>query len=293
MDAGNLKSNEKQKVTVENAAPPSGGAGATGSTATQTIVIEPANPEVIYVPSYQPTTIVYAPPPGIPPPYYYYSPPYPYYYSPAATFFTGAVFGAAIGYAFSWDDHDIYHGDVNIDRNVNINRTDIQNRVANRQANAGSRIERNSENAWRPSSSAVQRTQANAGTGAGSAARPQPQQIRSGLASREGAGGAGSPSERRAAPGEGVGSGRAAPSAYGSGGDLERARGDAPGQSGSRAAARGSEPARAGAFSGVDQGAAANRFSERGAHSAFGGGGAPRASFGGRAGGGGRGGFRR
>jgi hypothetical protein len=59
-EAGNLKSDDKQKVTVEG----------------QTVVIQPADPQVVYVPSYNPQTVVYA----YPPPYYIYSPPYPYYY---------------------------------------------------------------------------------------------------------------------------------------------------------------------------------------------------------------------
>ncbi|MCQ8811686.1 DUF3300 domain-containing protein, partial [Escherichia coli] len=42
-DAGNLKSGQQQTVTSQ------------GSGADRTIVIEPANPEVIYVPSYNPT----------------------------------------------------------------------------------------------------------------------------------------------------------------------------------------------------------------------------------------------
>ena len=48
-DAGNLKSTEQQKVIVDPA--PAG-------SAQQTIVrIEPANPEVIYVPAYNPATV--------------------------------------------------------------------------------------------------------------------------------------------------------------------------------------------------------------------------------------------
>jgi hypothetical protein len=49
-DAGNLKSNEQQTVSAEN----SGG--------TQTIVVQPTNPQVVYVPQYDPQ-VVYAPPP--------------------------------------------------------------------------------------------------------------------------------------------------------------------------------------------------------------------------------------
>ena len=49
-DAGNLKTNEQQTVNVE------------GSGSTQTIVIQPTNPQVVYVPTYDPQT-AYAPPP--------------------------------------------------------------------------------------------------------------------------------------------------------------------------------------------------------------------------------------
>ena len=49
-DAGNLKSNEQQTVKVE------------GSGSTQTIVIQPTNPQVVYVPTYDPQA-AYAPPP--------------------------------------------------------------------------------------------------------------------------------------------------------------------------------------------------------------------------------------
>jgi len=49
-DAGNLKTNEQQTVTVE------------GSGSTQTIIVQPTNPQVVYVPTYDPQT-AYAPPP--------------------------------------------------------------------------------------------------------------------------------------------------------------------------------------------------------------------------------------
>ena len=49
-DAGNLKTNEQQTVTVE------------GSGSSQTIVVQPTNPQVVYVPTYDPQT-AYAPPP--------------------------------------------------------------------------------------------------------------------------------------------------------------------------------------------------------------------------------------
>ena len=143
------------------------------------------------MPSYNPTTVIYAAGPGYPPPYYY-SPPYPYYYNPAATFFTGAVFGAAVGFALAWDDHDIYHGDiyhggvnvnnVNINRNVNVNN--VQNRVNNvDRSSVSNKIERNRENVWRPERTSI--NPASAGSARATAA-VDPEQIRSGLTARSG-----------------------------------------------------------------------------------------------------------
>ena len=94
--AGNLKSSKQQVIVEEQ----------------QTIIIKSASPEVIYVPRYDPAVVVVHQPAPYP---YYYSHPYPYYYSPAATFWTGMFVGAAIGYGVGWR-----HGDVNINRNVNV-----------------------------------------------------------------------------------------------------------------------------------------------------------------------------
>jgi len=69
--AGNLKSNQQQKVT-EQAAPPGSSEGTT------IIQIEPSDPQVVYVPAYNPT-VVYGswPYPAYPPTYW--PPPYGYY----------------------------------------------------------------------------------------------------------------------------------------------------------------------------------------------------------------------
>ena len=99
-EAGNLKTNEKTVVIKE----------------TQVIKIESASPEVIYVPSYNPVTVVVYSPTPYP---WVYSTPYPYYYSPAATFWTGMFVGAAISYGVHWHGHG--HGDIDINRNTNIN----------------------------------------------------------------------------------------------------------------------------------------------------------------------------
>ena len=228
--AGNLKSNDKQTVVVEK----------------ETIVVQSANPQVIYVPSYNPAVVIYAPPPGYAAPYYYYSAAYPYYYSPGAAFFTGVIYGAALGYALDWHHHDIFRGDVdvNINRhtNININRVDIDGR---RPTPYNDGIARNRENVWRADPTSVNRTEAKLGGGPGATARPSvsSQQIQSGLAQRSGSSVRGtSPSAQNAAPGgrQATGSTRPATANVGT-------------------MSRGS-----GAFSGAGSGAATNHYSSRG-----------------------------
>jgi hypothetical protein len=123
-EQGNLKSSEEQKVIVEK----------------ETIIIESANPQVIYVPTYNPT-VIYGPwwYPAYPP-YYYYP---PGYVAGAAlfTFGVGIAIGAAWGYA--WGGCNWRGGNVNIDinRNTNINRnidrSKHQNKVTNGQGGRG------------------------------------------------------------------------------------------------------------------------------------------------------------
>lgn len=116
--AGNLKTTKEQKVIVEK----------------EIIVIKPADPQVVYVPSYS-TTVVYGtwPYPAYPP-YYYYPPPPPAY--PAYHFAAGVAVGVAWGYA--WGHCDWHGGDVQINHNQNINvnrnidRSKYQNRVDHR-----------------------------------------------------------------------------------------------------------------------------------------------------------------
>ena len=115
--SGNLKSNDQQKVIIEQ---PTG-------VAEQTIVrIEPANPQVIYVPTYNPT-VVYGTwwYPAYPP---YYWAPYPAYYPgyyPGAALATGIAWGiglAAAGAIFgncNWGGGDV---DIDINRATNIDR---------------------------------------------------------------------------------------------------------------------------------------------------------------------------
>jgi hypothetical protein len=113
--------------TPAPAAPPS---------TTQVIRIEPANPQVVAVPSYDPTVVYGAFPPTYPP-YYPYPP--GYFAAGAFTFFAGAAVGAAL-----WGDCNWGGGDVDINnsksnnftRNVN-NSNEARNRVEHRNSSAG------------------------------------------------------------------------------------------------------------------------------------------------------------
>ncbi|WP_232071591.1 DUF3300 domain-containing protein [Paraburkholderia pallida] len=136
--AGNLKTNEQQKVVVQPA---------TGTSTTQTIVIEPANPQVVYVPTYNPTVVYGAwPYPAYPP---VYMPPPPGY-ALATGFVSGLAFGAGIAVAnslwggFGWGNHDV---NINVNRynNINVNnRISSNNSTANWNRNAN--VERRNQN---------------------------------------------------------------------------------------------------------------------------------------------------
>jgi hypothetical protein len=118
--AGTLESNEQQKVTVQPAA---------AGTTTQTIIIEPAQPQTIYVPAYNPTVVYGTWPYPAYAPFYY--PPNPYYY-PGSALVRGFAWGvgfAAAGAIFggvNWGRGDI---DIDVNRATNINRNFNANSV--------------------------------------------------------------------------------------------------------------------------------------------------------------------
>ena len=98
-EAGNLKSSKEQEVKKEG----------------DIIIVQAANPQVVYVPAYNPTVVYGA---WAYPAY----PPYPVYaYPPGAALFTFTM-GVAVGAA--WHGHgchaDYHGGTVNIDRSINI-----------------------------------------------------------------------------------------------------------------------------------------------------------------------------
>ncbi|MCJ7540591.1 MAG: DUF3300 domain-containing protein [Desulfobacterales bacterium] len=124
---GNLKTNQEQKVIVEKE--------------TQTIIIEPSNPQIVYVPTYNPTVVYGTWWYPAYPPYYYYPPGY----VAGATLFSfgvGVAVGAAWGYAWGgcrWGRGDV---NININRNTNINtkidRSKYANKVSTGEGGKGS-----------------------------------------------------------------------------------------------------------------------------------------------------------
>jgi hypothetical protein len=117
--AGTLKTTEQQNVIVDKAP----------ETQQQVIRIESPNPQVVYVPTYNPT-YAYGPWPYPAYPPYYIPPPPGYYFGAAIT--TGLVFatGVAITGAL-WGGCNWGRGDVNI----NVNRYNTVNSNRPRQAN--------------------------------------------------------------------------------------------------------------------------------------------------------------
>ena len=118
-DAGNLQTTKQQTVVVEK----------------EVIIIQPANPQVIYVPTYAPS-VIYVPT------YAYYPVMYPPPPPPGVAFFTFAA-GVAVGAAI-WGDCNWHGGsvDVNVNhynsfnQNTNINVNQNTNIKANQNVNA-------------------------------------------------------------------------------------------------------------------------------------------------------------
>ena len=129
---GNLKTSSQQTVETQ-----------TVSSGKQVIAIEPANPDVVYVPSYDPTVVYGAPPPEYP--YYPYT--YPGYVPGTALMWgTGIALGAAAWGAWggNWGNCDWNGGDVNINNNNNFNRN--YNKNVNRgQAGQGNKWQHNAQ----------------------------------------------------------------------------------------------------------------------------------------------------
>ncbi len=93
--AGNLKSDERQVVTKRE----------------EVIIIEPADPKVIYVPDYEPDVVIVR---HVYPVYRYYPRAYPVYYYPypyGHSFVHGLFWGVALAFTIDWHSHylHVYH----------------------------------------------------------------------------------------------------------------------------------------------------------------------------------------
>ena len=129
--SGNLKSNEQMKVETKVVE------------SKQVIVVEQSKPDVVYVPSYNPT-VVYGPP-VYPYPPVYYPPPGAYAAGMAISFGVGMAIGAAWG-GGGWCCNSGWGGnnEININNNntfvnnsnrQNVNNSSRQNNVSNRSGN--------------------------------------------------------------------------------------------------------------------------------------------------------------
>src|ERR1041384_6768890 len=120
---GTLKTSAQQ--TVQTTTAPSG---------EQVITIQSAQPDVVYVPSYDPQVVYGAPPPAYP--YYPYT--YPGYVpGTALAWGAGIAIGAAAWGAWGghWGSCDWNGGNVKINNNYNYNKNNTFNRNVNRQGN--------------------------------------------------------------------------------------------------------------------------------------------------------------
>ncbi len=270
--AGNLKSDTKQVVKTEK----------------EVIIIQPADPQVIYVPQYNPSTVVVY---GAAPAWGYYPTPYPSYYypyAPGAAMAAGVIWGAAIGAAWSGNRYGWGGGnDINIDRNTNINVDRGGNTVIRGQGGGQGAQWKSNKQPGQVSSSVGKTAPANrvgdarggAGASAGGGARASAQPA--GGVDRGGGAGAG---DRGAAGRGGAGAGGDRAGAAAGGGARPSTQ---PAVAGSRGAGGDS------AFGGYGSGLQTQKDSSRGASSrssSYGGGGGgsrPAATGGASRGGGG------
>ncbi len=113
--AGTLKTTQEQKVVVEK----------------EIIQIQPANPQVVYVPVYNPTVVYGAWAYPAYPPYPVYPPGY-VAASNFVSFTAGFVAGAALYGGFNWGSHNVYINNNNYFFNRQTNIYNRQNNLYNR-----------------------------------------------------------------------------------------------------------------------------------------------------------------
>jgi hypothetical protein len=296
---GNLETTKEQKVIVEEQPAPAGG----GTDQTTIIQIEPADPQVVYVPTYNPTTVYGSWPYPAYPPYSYYPP--GYVATSVLSFGLGMAAGAALwgNCNWGWGGGDV---DVNVNNYNNFNRTNISNKNWEHKAEhrkgvqyrdrgtqdrfgKGQRSGADSREAFRGRAEAGRKDMARTGTDRiqRDIAKQQPGDRRGGAGGERGGSGGAGAGQRRDAPQRDA----AAQRRQGTGGQQrpssqQRGGGISDHQRG------GGQPR---AFSGMGDGQQVRRDSSRGSQSrrsagSFGGGGGGGGGGGRRGGGGGGGG---
>jgi Spy/CpxP family protein refolding chaperone len=269
--SGNLQTTKEQTVIVEE----------------KIIKIEPANPQVVYVPSYNPTVVYGAWPYPAYPPYYYYPP--GYVASSMFAFGAGVAMSAAWGYAWgscNWGGGDV---DVDVNRNTNINNN-INRDQAKQKLQERGQLNQKGQGKWqhnpehrkgvsyRDQGTAQKFNRASTNDAIksreqfrGRAEQGRQDIARGGVADRGGPGGQSGIGDRG-----GVGD-----------------RGGASQLGGGGGASRGGSGSRGGAFEGVNRGGSSARSASQRGSASRGGGGGGRGGGGGGRGGGGGGGRRR
>ena len=137
-DVGNLKTTPQQVVSVTNDVVQQTVNNQVVVVTNTIVQIQPANPSVVYVPSYSPAVVYAAPAPGA------------YVAASAMTFGVGMMWGAAVANSCNWHDCDV-NVNHNYNRNVNVNnangnynnRNYGQNGSRNRANNTANQANRN------------------------------------------------------------------------------------------------------------------------------------------------------
>jgi hypothetical protein len=276
-DAGQLKSNEQQKVEVKTVE------------SKTVIVIEPANPQVVYVPSYNPVVVYGAPVYPYPP--IYYPPPGYYAAGVAIAFGVGIAVGAAYrggwGWGCGWGRNNV---NINVNNNYisHYNKTNINNVNRNNINN----VSRNGNTNWQHnpqhrggtpySNKATANKYGGTARGDSMSTRQVNSRQQQGLNSRQqpvassyrSSGNLNAPATNRATPNAGGGPGNMGANRGGGGGGNSIGNRQVPSNNSARST---------GAFGGASSRSNAQAFSQRGASSMGSSGGG-----GGRSGGGGR-----
>ena len=192
------------------------------------IIVEPANPQVIYVPTYNPT-VVYGPPVYPYPPVYYPPPPPPgaYFATAAIAFGVGMAMGAAWGGSCcgcGWGGNNVnVNVNNNFNRNANINTGGNNNWQHNSQHRGGAPYS-NKATANKYGGSARGESRQGSASGRSGGAAP------SNRAAGGAGGGGGAGASNRSGGGAGGGAGGAGVSnrSAGGGGDFGGSRGASP-----------------------------------------------------------------